>query len=158
MKSVYQKRRKLKFTGIFCLIFGLIFFLVAIIDFIFTFFSGIPKLFFLFFIGIPLIFIGVICLIFANIEKLEKLTLSESSLFFDNSYNNESDDKKDLSNSHNDKHDSKKECPYCLMENDYSAQYCKNCGKKILKLCKSCNKENAVDAKFCDRCGKELNV
>ena len=44
------------------------------------------------------------------------------------------------------------------MENDYSAQYCKNCGKKILKLCKSCNKENAVDAKFCDRCGKELNV
>lgn len=47
-------------------------------------------------------------------------------------------------------------CPACGAVNDKDAQFCKSCGKQLVKICKSCGADNKADAKFCDKCGQPL--
>lgn len=156
-KDSEVKRKKLKKIGLPCLIIGLLLIIIAFINFISSFGKGMPDLFFLFFIGIPLVFIGGTCLLHANIGKIARYTASQTAPVQKDVVNYLLDETKDnVVDIIKSIDENKKECPYCLTENDFNAQYCKNCGKEICKICTFCNKENDSDAKYCDKCGKEL--
>lgn len=47
-------------------------------------------------------------------------------------------------------------CPACNNRLDNNAQFCRNCGFKILRNCPQCQTELKTAAKFCEKCGKNL--
>lgn len=49
-------------------------------------------------------------------------------------------------------------CSSCQHPNDADAQFCDQCGYRLIttRVCQHCENENDPDAKFCDNCGKSL--
>ena len=45
-------------------------------------------------------------------------------------------------------------CPKCDLTNREGAQYCLNCGEKLILKCPQCGNLLPLDAKFCDNCGQ----
>jgi hypothetical protein len=50
------------------------------------------------------------------------------------------------------------ECLRCHRENDPKANYCGNCGTRILNDCPNCGEKNIANSKFCPKCGVHLKL
>jgi ABC-type oligopeptide transport system substrate-binding subunit/class 3 adenylate cyclase len=49
-------------------------------------------------------------------------------------------------------------CPRCNSENREQAQFCLNCGAKLVFACPECGTELPLSARFCDTCGAALGA
>jgi len=49
-------------------------------------------------------------------------------------------------------------CASCSFENEAGAQFCEECGAKLVRACPSCGREVRPTAKFCPACGAPLTV
>src|SRR5215813_10608440 len=49
-------------------------------------------------------------------------------------------------------------CTSCGFENEQGAQFCEQCGSKLVLACPGCGREVRPTAKFCSKCGTPLQV
>src|SRR5262245_36983346 len=49
-------------------------------------------------------------------------------------------------------------CPSCGFENEAGAQFCEECGAKLVSACPGCGRQVRPSAKFCPACGTSLAV
>ena len=49
-------------------------------------------------------------------------------------------------------------CPRCGQETPSDAEFCPECGTKLVVVCSACGVENAHGHKFCKKCGQRLGV
>src|SRR4029453_16206786 len=49
-------------------------------------------------------------------------------------------------------------CPSCKFENEPGAQFCEECGSKLVLACPGCGREVRPTAKFCRQCGTALTA
>jgi len=47
-------------------------------------------------------------------------------------------------------------CPRCQQESPADADFCPECGTKLVAVCASCGTSNAPTHKFCKKCGQRL--
>lgn len=47
-------------------------------------------------------------------------------------------------------------CPQCQTDNNDAAQFCGNCGARLVKVCPRCNTNNPPQYAFCGECGYDL--
>jgi CheY-like chemotaxis protein len=50
------------------------------------------------------------------------------------------------------------QCPRCEIEAPGDAQFCPECGAKLILVCAQCGASNAVGHKFCKACGQPLGA
>jgi hypothetical protein len=48
------------------------------------------------------------------------------------------------------------QCPQCAHQNSTTAQFCEECGTKLVRTCRACGQEVSRRAKFCAACGTPL--
>ena len=49
-------------------------------------------------------------------------------------------------------------CASCNFENEPDAQFCEECGSKLVLACPGCGREVRPTAKFCNQCGTSLTA
>ncbi len=145
-------RKKFKIIGPIVLGVGIIFFLIAIINFFSCFGTGnFPNLFILAFFGLPLIGVGAVICRLGYMKQITGYVASQTTPVTSDSINYIIDNNKEaIKNVINNK---KITCPYCNTLNDEGAKFCDNCGKELNKVCPNCNTLNDPNAKYCDNCG-----
>lgn len=158
-------RKVLRVVGPLVLGMGLLFLVIALVDF-FMAFGGAepPKLFWCGFIGVPLLAFGGMICNFAFMVSISRYTANEIAPVGKDVVTYMADGTKDamrdvaaaVAAGFKTGAPASK-CPACNCSNDVSANFCKSCGRALPKFKNyECGEVNEADARFCDECGKEL--
>lgn len=156
-------RGVLRKLGPAILLLGLAFMAVGLISFFSAMTSfGPPKYFWCMFVGMPLMFVGLVLTKVAYLGAVSRYMAAESAPVGKDTINYMVDGTKesirDAAAAVRDGlagETSQRTCPECQHEFDVGAQFCDQCGYRIVadKQCVQCGTSNDADAKFCDSCG-----
>jgi transcriptional regulator with XRE-family HTH domain/ribosomal protein L40E len=159
-----KPRTAIRIIGWILLPIGLVCLIVAGVNFALSATNfEMPSLFFLFYIGGPLLFIGIACLLFGYLGKINRYTAHEVAPVAKDTTNYIIDGTRDelketLKSVKDDNGTSSKGpvCPKCGVLNETGAKFCDHCGTPLTKKCPKCGEENDCDSTFCRRCGGSL--
>lgn len=160
-------RYKLRVIGPIVLGIGILFVIMGAVDIFTDPFHGFPFAF-LVFVGMPLMFVGGVMSQMAFMGALARYAAGEAAPVGKDTFNymahGTRDGVRDITSairegftgdvSNNDQI----RCSSCQHLNDAQAQFCDQCGYRLITthVCVHCENENDADAKFCDNCGKSL--
>ena len=169
-----QKRNVLRVIGPLVLGLGLLFMIVAFVDFarVMSGFGDRPRLFWCFFVGMPLVWLGFVLSSAAFAGAVGRYMAGESAPVAKDTANYLADGTKEsvktiatavgegFSSGAGLAKQILVRCHKCNETNEATAKFCKSCGASLAKTkpCPACNELNDPDAHFCDHCGKPLTV
>jgi len=172
--SHQQKRSLLRVVGPLVLATGLIFLIVALVDFFRAMgsFGGPPKLFWCAFVGMPLLWLGFALSSAGFAGSVQRYMAGETAPVAKDTVNYLADGTKEsvktlaaavgegLAAGGGRAKDVLVRCHKCNQPNEADAKFCKGCGAILAKTkpCPACNELNDPDARFCDACGKPLTA
>lgn len=166
-------RRVLRIVGPILLAIGILFIIVALVDFFSVMASHSmgrhPTKFWGFFVGMPLMFIGVVMTQWGYMGRIARYFSQEITPVGTDTFNyaarHARDGVRDLAGAIGDglrgatgTGQVRIRCHKCNHENDADAKFCSACGSAISKSidCPDCRELNDPDARFCDNCGRAL--
>lgn len=157
MENHDKKKLTIRICGFVLLAIGLVFTIIGL----FSFFSAMnsssePKLFWCSFVGLPTLAVGLMLTIFSYQRELHSYMKDESMPVIKDGYRDMHSEIDDFAKTMRGE-ENVKVCPNCGTKNDFSSNYCKSCGKKLVnKICPKCKNEVDYDATFCPKCGEKL--
>lgn len=166
LKGYPKAKRLFRTLGPILAVIGLLFIIIAAIDF-FSAFGTFeqPNQFYLFFIGGPLLFVGLAMSSWGYMGDIARYGAAETAPVAKDVTNYMIEGTKDsvtdlvsgiASEIHGNKGPARVTCS-CGEVNNPGAKFCDNCGKPLVKTCPQCQADNDPDARFCSECGVKLN-
>lgn len=157
-----KTRSTFRFLGPVVLFGGIICMIIAAMDFFTLQPFDQPEYFSLFFVGMPLLFVGFVLSglgyggTVAKYQSREYAPVAKDTFNYLAKETSEglSEISKSLKTEQTDQHNVT--CPRCQNLNAPHANFCDDCGTKLVQSCQSCNHINENDAKFCSNCGTGL--
>ncbi|HAI10292.1 MAG TPA: hypothetical protein DCM28_01220 [Phycisphaerales bacterium] len=164
-----QARNALRVIGPIFLLTGGIFMAIGMISFFSSMGSfGPPRYFWCCFVAGPLLFIGLVTTSYGFMGAVARYTAGEAAPVGKDTFNyiakGTQSGIRDVTSAIREgltgEEDQSRQirCSSCQHPNDADAQFCDQCGYRLIttQVCVHCENENDPDAKFCDNCGRTL--
>lgn len=160
-------RSMLRIVGPVILGLGILLVVAGAIDIFTDPFHGFPFAF-LIFAGMPMMFVGGVMTNMAFMGAFMRYAAGETAPVGKDTFNymahETRDGVRDISSAIREgftgevSNDDQIRCSSCQHLNDADAQFCDQCGYRLITthVCRHCDNENDADAKFCDNCGKSM--
>ena len=153
-----KTKKKLKIIGLIVLIIGLCCAVAGFVNFGISISGGeMPKLFFLLIIGLPCAGIGGMLTAAGFRKEIMTYTAKESAPAVNIMGQSVAPGISAIAAAAKAADPSPVICPECGESNEAGSNFCKKCGKQLVKKCPDCGNIVGSGSGFCSNCGKKLD-
>lgn len=153
-----RNKRLFKIFGFVLLGVGAVFAIIGFSSFIDAFYTtGMPKNFWCCIVGLPMMGLGGMLLSLGFKREIARYMEKEHAPVVNEAARDMTPAVKTVVSAVKEElSDDKKRICACGAENDDDSNYCKACGKKLVKDCAACGASVPPDAEYCPQCGSKL--